>query len=67
MTRLEITEKFNEVLQIRGALSKIDWATKDMIYAWRTGRTIAPIGDMLGVLFELNKISINEPSKQPSE
>lgn len=58
MTREQITEAFNKVLHERGKVGAISWVTKDMVYAWRTGRTIPPIGDMLGVLFELNLITV---------
>ena len=64
MNKQQITELFNQVLNQRGKLAKVPGVTKDMIYAWRRGITTPPIGDMLGVLFELNLIAVDEPTSK---
>ena len=66
MTKQDITTLFNEQLHKRGVLSKVSGITKDVIYDWRTGRTIAPFGEMLYVLYELNLIEINGKSTSPT-
>lgn len=58
MNQQQIESIFNELLHKHGALSKIAWITKDVTYAWRKGITTPTIGDMLGVLFELNLIKV---------
>ena len=66
MTKQDITNLFNEQLHKRGVLSKVSGITKDVIYDWRTGRTTAPFGDMLYVLYELNLLEINGKSTSPT-
>lgn len=66
MTKQEITNLFQEELHKRGVFSKVPGLTKDVIYDWRTGRTTPLIGDILGVLYQLNKIEINGKPTSPT-
>lgn len=66
MTKQDITNLFNEQLHKRGVFSKVSGLTKDIIYDWRTGRTTAPFGDMLYVLYELNLLEINAKLTSPT-
>lgn len=60
MNQLEIDLLFNEVIKKRGIYHKLEGVTENMIYNWRKGRGKKPdIGTMLGVLFQLNLITIH--------
>jgi hypothetical protein len=66
MTKQDIINLFNKQLHKRGVFSKVPGLTKDVIYDWRTGRTTAPFGDMLYVLYELNLIEIHGKPTSPT-
>jgi hypothetical protein len=60
MTQAEIKALFTSALNQRGLVGKVPGITKDMIYHWRKGITEPTIGDMLGVLYELQLISVQD-------
>jgi hypothetical protein len=67
MNQIEIDLLFNQVIKERGIYNKLEDVTENMIYNWRKGRGKKPsIGDMLGVLWQLNLISINGKPTQPT-
>lgn len=60
MNELEIDLLFNDVIKQRGIYHKLEGISENMIYNWRKGRGKRPdIGTMLGVLFQLNLITIH--------
>ncbi|SFU49161.1 hypothetical protein SAMN05216480_10549 [Pustulibacterium marinum] len=59
MTKENIEEKFNEVLNKRGALTKAG-VSKAKAYDWRKGRSSISFGEKLEVLFNLQIIEVNE-------
>ncbi|WP_396153712.1 hypothetical protein [Flavobacterium sp.] len=68
MNQIEIDLLFNQVIQQRGIYNKLEGVTENMIYNWRKGRGKKPsIGDMLGVLWQLNLIKITEVTKSESK
>lgn len=67
MTPSEIEKVFFESIQPRGIHNKLEGITEDKIYNWRKQRGAKPhLGEMLNVLYQLRKITINyEPSPNP--
>jgi hypothetical protein len=67
MNQIEIDLLFNQVIQQRGIYNKLEGITENMIYNWRNGRGKKPdIGTMLGVLWQLNLITIHGKPSQPT-
>jgi hypothetical protein len=59
MTTGQIKNVFLEAIQEKAVYNKLEGITENQIYNWRRNRTTPSIGDMLGVLYQLNKISIS--------
>ena len=59
MTTGQIKNVFLEAIQEKAIYNKLEGITENQIYNWRRNRTTPSIGDMLGVLYQLNKISIS--------
>ncbi len=65
MNQIEIDLLFNQVIKERGIYNKLEGVTENMIYNWRKGRGKKPsIGDMLGVLWQLNLIGVIDKSNK---
>ena len=67
MTTEQIETLFFETINNKEAYGKalynqLEGVTENQIYNWRKQRTKPTIGDMLNVLYQLNKIQINEPN-----
>lgn len=60
MTTQQIQILFNEVIAQRGIHNQIEGVTEDRIYNWRNGRKTPTLGEMLNVLYVLNKIKISQ-------
>lgn len=60
MNTTQIKELFTSALNQRGLVGKVPGITKDIIYHWRIGKTEPSIGDMLGVLYQLKLITVQE-------
>jgi hypothetical protein len=59
MTTEQIEVLFHSVIEEKAIYKKLNDISEDKIYNWRKGRGAKPtIGDMLNVLYQLNKISI---------
>lgn len=57
------TEAINQKEPYGKALyNRLEGVTENQIYNWRNQRTKPSIGDMLNVLYQLNKISVKENS-----
>lgn len=67
MTTTEIETLFKETLLITGVSKRLEGISKDVIYNWRKNRGNPPTtGQMLDVLWQLNKIKIsNESNSKP--
>ena len=65
MTPLQIEKAFHIELNKRGIQSRLPGITEDQVYNWRKGRKVPTFGEMLYVLYLLNKITINESSPNP--
>ena len=65
MTPLQIEEAFHIELNKRGIQSLLPGITEDQVYNWRKGRKTPTFGEMLHVLYLLNKITINESNPNP--
>jgi hypothetical protein len=67
MNQIEIDLLFNQVIKEKAIYNKLEGVTENMIYNWRKGRGKKPsIGDMLGVLWQLNLITIHGKPAQPT-
>jgi hypothetical protein len=62
MTPTQIEELFHEVIQEKAIYNKLTGITRNTVFNWVSKRTTPTIGDMLGVLYQLNKVEINECS-----
>ncbi|MDR6844530.1 hypothetical protein [Flavobacterium granuli] len=59
MTTEEIEVLFHSVIEEKAIYKNLIGISEDKIYNWRKGRGAKPsVGDMLGVLYQLNKISV---------
>lgn len=59
MTTSQIEELFLIAIQEKAIYNKLEGITEDKIYNWRKERGVKPTtGDMLNVLYQLNKITI---------
>lgn len=59
MTTEHIEELFYSVIEEKAIYNKLKDISEDKIYNWRKGRGAKPTnGDMLNVLFQLNRITI---------
>jgi succinate dehydrogenase flavin-adding protein (antitoxin of CptAB toxin-antitoxin module) len=58
MTPTQIEELFNEVIQEKAIYNKLEGITRNNIFNWINNRTSPTKGDMLNVLYQLNKIDI---------
>lgn len=58
MTPEQLETLFFEVIQEKAIYNKLEGVTENQIYNWRKQRTTPSIGDMLGVLYQLKKISV---------
>ena len=66
MTTEEIENLFFETIEETAIYNKLTGISEDRIYNWRKCRGRNPtLGEMLEVLYQLNKISIHEPNKIP--
>jgi hypothetical protein len=66
MTNTQIEKLFFETIEETAIYNKLEGISEDKIYNWRKGRGRKPtIGEMLDVLYQMNKIVINEPNKIP--
>ena len=65
MTPLQIEKAFHIELNKRGIQRRLPGITEDQVYNWRKGRKAPTFGEMLHVLYLLNKITINESSPNP--
>jgi hypothetical protein len=62
MTTSQIEELFSIAIQEKAIYHKLEGITEDRIYNWRKERGVKPTtGDMLNVLYQLNKIKITQP------
>jgi hypothetical protein len=59
MTNQEIKLLFYEVIQEKALYNKLEGISRNTFFNWVNERTIPSIGDMLGVLYQLNKIKIS--------
>jgi hypothetical protein len=63
MTLQQIEVLFYETIEQKAVYNQLTGISEDKIYNWRKKRGAKPhTGDMLNVLYQLNKITINEPS-----
>lgn len=58
MTPSQIEALFHEVIQEKAIYNKLEGISRNTVFNWVSKRTIPSIGDMLGVLYQLKKISI---------
>ena len=66
MTTIQIENLFFETIEETAIYNKLEGISEDKIYNWRKGRGRNPtLGEMLEVLYQLNKITINEPTSIP--
>lgn len=66
MTTIQIEKLFFETIEETAIYNKLEGISEDKIYNWRKGRGRKPtLGEMLEVLYQLNKISIHEPTRLP--
>lgn len=67
MTTTDITSLFNQVIQEKALYHKLEGISRNTFFNWVNGRTKPSIGDMLGVLYQLNKIKIisNDSTRNP--
>lgn len=60
MTTEQIESLFNSAIEEKAIYKDLTGISEDKIYNWRKGRGAKPsIGDMLNVLYQLNKISVS--------
>lgn len=60
MTTEKIESLFYGAIEEKAVYNALTGISEDKIYNWRKGRGAKPtIGDMLNVLYQLNKIKIN--------
>jgi hypothetical protein len=65
MTPEQIKELFFITIQEKAVYNKLDGITRNQIYNWLNNRGAAPTtGNMLDVLYQLNKITIHEPNRK---
>jgi hypothetical protein len=61
MTTEQIEVLFHSVIEEKAIYKKLNDISEDKIYNWRKGHRAKPtIGDMLNVLYQLNKIKVTE-------
>ena len=72
MTKDEIITAFhkaiNDTYQTKAVDKQLEGISKDVIYNWRKGRGIKPptMGQMLDVLYQLDKIKISSNESNPN-
>lgn len=65
MTPEQIKELFNQAIQEKAVYNKLEGITRNQVYNWIHNRGNAPTtGNMLDVLYQLNKITIHEPNRK---
>lgn len=60
MTKQEIELLFNQVIQEKAIYNKLEGITRNTVFNWLNKRSTPGVGDMLNVLYQLNKIKITE-------
>lgn len=61
MTPTQIEELFFKIIEEKAIYNKLEGVSENMIYNWRKGRGKKPTtGEMLNVLYQLNKINVTE-------
>lgn len=58
MTPTQIQELFNQVIQEKAIYNKLEGITRNTVFNWLNNRSTPTISDMIGVLYQLNKIEI---------
>jgi hypothetical protein len=67
MTNAQIEKLFFETLEEKAIYNKLENITEDKIYNWRKGRGRKPTtGEMLEVLYQLEKIEVKLSTKVPA-
>ncbi len=60
MTIQQIEVLFNEAIQEKAIYNKLEGITRNNIFNWLNGRTTPSVGDMLNVLYQLDKITVTK-------
>lgn len=63
MTTEQIEVAFKAAIEEKAIYNELTGISEDKIYNWRKGRGAKPsVGDMLNVLYQLNKITVTPNS-----
>lgn len=60
MTTTQIESLFNEAIQEKAIYNKLEGITRNTVFNWLNKRSVPTVGDMLNVLYQLDKIIITK-------
>ena len=59
MTPTQIEVLFKDVIQEKAIYNQLKGITRNTVFNWLNNRSVPSIGDMINVLYQLNKITIS--------